>query len=333
MGEFVGYYIKENNESSWLNNYFKERIEFYFENIDNKSTGQHLASSLLPIELRNRPVVSETVFLRSILPHYFRGFRDSSIPVQFDSKLVIIEGRNSQGKTSLVEALEWLLTGSLSRRDSKDLGDSKELENCITNSFRPQEENTWVEAVFVKNEEIIKLKRILIKDYGKSRNDSCSSLLYKNNTELTKQEESEIKEQLFGSVPPILMQHTLGDFVKNNPSERYKYFESLLNLDGLTNLIERSSMSDEMLDYYKFSNEFSVFEKLKIIVSKRSNYLNRYDNVKTTEKEDFLTKLLNDVAHKDFFQSRLTPTVDDFYNLIKKKCESRKDEWFPLYEI
>jgi AAA domain len=127
LGAFVSYYIKENNEPSWLNNYFKERIEFYFENIDSKPIGQQLVSSLLSIELRNHPLVSESVCLRSILPHYFRGFRNSNIPVQFDSKLVIIEGRNSQGKTSLVEALEWLLTGSLSRRDSKELGDSKEL--------------------------------------------------------------------------------------------------------------------------------------------------------------------------------------------------------------
>jgi DNA repair exonuclease SbcCD ATPase subunit len=332
LGEFVSYYIKENNEYSWLNNYFKGRIEFYFENIDNKPKEQFIISSLLPTELRNRPIVSEPVFLKSILPHNFRGFRKGSVPIQFDSKLVIIEGRNSQGKTSLVEALEWLLTGSLSRRDSKDLGDSKELENCISNSFRPHEEDTWVEAVFVKNEEIIKLKRILTKDYGKTRNDACSSVLYKNNIELTIQEESDLKEQLFGLVPPILMQHTLGDFVKNNPSERYKYFDSLLNLDGLTNLIERSSISDEMLNNYKFSNEFSIFEKFKIIVNKRSNYLSRYENVKTAEKEDFLTKLLNDIAHKDFFHSSLTHTVDDSYNLIKNKCKSQKDELFPIYE-
>ena len=112
--------LKRITNTSWLYNYFKERIEFYFENIDNKPIEQSFISSLLPIELRNRPLVSETVFLKRILPHYFRGFRDGSVPIQFDSKLVIIEGRNSQGKTSLVEALEWLLTGSLSRRDSKD---------------------------------------------------------------------------------------------------------------------------------------------------------------------------------------------------------------------
>ncbi len=332
LGEFVSYYIQENNESSWLYNYFKERVEFYFENIDTKRIEKPFISSLLPIELRNRPLVSETVFLKSILPHYFRGFRDSGVSIKFDSKLVIVEGRNSQGKTSLVEALEWLLTGNLSRRDSRELGDSKELENCISNSFRPLEENTWVEAVFVKNEEIIKLKRTLIKDYGKSRNDSCSSILFKNNIEMSTKEESELKEQLFGLVPPILMQHTLGVFVKDNPSDRYKYFESLLNLDGLTNLIERSTISDEVLDNNKFSAEISVFEKLKLIVNNKSNYLHRYNNVKIDKKEDFLVKLLIEIAHKDFFDSHSKHTIEEIYSLIRNKCENKKDDWFPLYQ-
>ena len=89
LGEFVSYYIKENNEPSWLNNYFKERIEFYFENIDNKPTGQHLASSLLPIELRNHPLVSEPVCIRSILPHYFRGICVLQIFVKISNYLSI----------------------------------------------------------------------------------------------------------------------------------------------------------------------------------------------------------------------------------------------------
>ena len=36
-----------------------------------------------------------------------------------DGDLVVIDGRNSSGKTSLAESLEWLFTGSLSRRESK----------------------------------------------------------------------------------------------------------------------------------------------------------------------------------------------------------------------
>ena len=51
----------------------------------------------------------------------------------------------------------------------------------------------------------------------------------------------------FAGVPPLLMQHTLRDFVNSDPSRRRTYFERLLRLDELTELIRLSVISDERL--------------------------------------------------------------------------------------
>lgn len=272
LSKFVKFYIENNNNNSlWLNNYFESRSQFYYENVDYRYENLNLSDIYATIESKQKTYVKDKILIKTILPRHFRGFKDVEYPIRLDSKLVVIDGRNSQGKTSLGESIEWLFTGRLSRRNSKDLGDSKELENCISNSFKPINENTWVEATFTKNEDIIKLKRELIKDYGKHQNDSCSSVLYLNDEKLSNDKEIALLDQLFGSVPPILMQHTLGDFVRNSPAERCKYFESLLNLDSLTSLIEKCFIPERFLmilnslgtlpTSYKILNIYSITKR------------------------------------------------------------------------
>src|SRR5690606_1306805 len=79
------------------------------------------------------PVATRDVRLLTVQPNYFRGFRALSGPVSVAGRLVVLFGRNSGGKTSLAEALEWLLTGALARRATPDFRNAKELERCIGN--------------------------------------------------------------------------------------------------------------------------------------------------------------------------------------------------------
>ena len=48
----------------------------------------------------------------------------------------------------------------------------------------------------------------------------------------------------FAGVAPQLMQHTLREFVFQNPTERRTYFERLLNLDDITTLIQNAVVGD-----------------------------------------------------------------------------------------
>ncbi|MDE2857109.1 MAG: AAA family ATPase [Chloroflexota bacterium] len=183
--------------------------------------------------------MANNVRLLSIHPHFFRGFRRVESVIDVSGDLVVIDGRNSSGKTSLAEAIEWVLTGHLIRRE---LGDPKELSECIANKFKPADEETWVECAVELNDEVFTLKRCLVTDYDSTKNSRCEWRFYVNGREET--EPSEILNLLFGGVPPLLMQHTLRKFVLDNPIERRNYFERLLNLDDITSVIQKAVIGD-----------------------------------------------------------------------------------------
>jgi hypothetical protein len=193
--------------------------------------------------LAKRPAAS-TVKLLSIEPNYFRGFRASVGPIVFGESLIVVEGLNSSGKTSISEAIEWLLTGALSRRLS---GHPKELANCIANEFRPEMESTWVDCALEVNGTPTLLRRVLIEDYTEIAGSTAKSTIYQDGVQLTEAEGRELLDLLFAGVHPILMQHTLREFVYSSPSERRKYFERLLEIDQLTALIERAVVGNQGL--------------------------------------------------------------------------------------
>jgi AAA domain-containing protein len=83
--------------------------------------------------------------LRWIEAHGFRAFGNEGARLELDSNLAIICGPNSQGKTSLVEALEFLLTGGTVRREF--LASAKaEFSDCLRNVYLPNGTEVFVRA-------------------------------------------------------------------------------------------------------------------------------------------------------------------------------------------
>lgn len=242
------------NDQDWLRAWFVQLIESY-------ATGTTPADVTIALSgtgegsnelaMMQQPPVQADVRLVSIEPRYFRGFRKLESPVNLEESLVVIEGRNSSGKTSLSEAIEWTLTGLLSRRASTQYGHPRELANCITNEFTPDGEETWVELVLSVNGEVRKLRRTLVEDYQKTKDSLPKSVLSLNSKELTPEEAIQALGELFSGVAPILMQHTLRQFVYDQPSARRKYFERLLRIDELTELIRVAVVGDTAVDSFK----------------------------------------------------------------------------------
>lgn len=254
IGEFVCEYpgLQLAEESDWLEKWFKRRTDKHFRRTLSESEG------IVPPSSHSNPeevsYVAQSVKLRWLEASHFRGFRESCGPINFDDGLVVVEGRNSSGKTSLAEALEWLFTGALSRREQGGSGNPRELDQCITNQFRPEGADTWVSATFAvesqgKNREVT-LRRVLVEDYGTTGTAVSKSILYVDDLDLSKVEEHRLLEEMFGGVPPILMQHTLRDFVHSEPRKRREYFERLLRLDELTEIIRRAVVGDSALSDY-----------------------------------------------------------------------------------
>ena len=244
VGDLVRIYpgIHASDETDWLATWFSQRTTKYFTGTI--SAADDIQAPVPPPPATQAGPAPEPVRLISVQPHFFRGFRDVPDPIPLADDLVVIYGRNTSGKTSLAEALEWLFTGRLSRRESMELGSAQELENCVSNQFRPGDDETWVSGILVsltpdKVRHLV-LRRVLKEDYGATTTSGCASALSLDGKELTCHEELDLLDRLFGSEPPLLMQHTLRLFVQSNPKKRRQYFERLLHLDELTNLITKA---------------------------------------------------------------------------------------------
>ena len=276
----------DTDDSKWLETWFRTRIEREFaEPISDSST----ISSQLQLPSQNGAAPpTPPIKLKSLQAYYFRGFREELGPVDMGGDLIVIEGRNSSGKTSLAEALEWLFSGSLSRREGRNAGHANELEQCIANVFRPCHAETCVGATFVKTSndgtaEEFTLRRVLQNDYGLTEKETCSSVLFFNERELSPDEERKVLEKYFVGVPPLLMQHTLRDFVQGDPISRRIYFERLLHLDELTELIRLAVMTDDRAAEFSSPSIGNYLHLWNQLGSCARNYLSRKAHTKLSQ--------------------------------------------------
>ena len=159
--------------SNWLDMWFQARIEKHHS--DNLSKSETILPFDPPPTQVQAVPLARPIKLKSLQARYFRGFREALELVNMAADFIVIEGRNSSGKTSLAEALEWLFADSLSRREPSSGGNSRELEQCITNQFRPDGADTWVSGTFVIHSDEadvteFNLRRVLKEDYGRTAN-------------------------------------------------------------------------------------------------------------------------------------------------------------------
>ena len=308
------YTTRDDSGEEWLESWFTRRTQGHF------AASIPEDEPIVPLTLPPTNVLqlSQRTGLRlvSIRPHYFRGFKALPDPIAFTGALIVIEGKNSSGKTSLAEALEFLFRGSLSRREEHGEGNPEELENCIENLLRPKDESTFVEATFVKHpgmpdEKQLVLRRLLTRDYGTSSTSICESTLHLDGSELSKEDEAAVLEELVSSVPPLLMQHTLRSFVQSPPSHRRQFFERLLSLNELTDLIGRAVIGNAKLPGFKSaqgSYGLSLWETLisQLKSPEAKTNAQKVMSVAQTKQPKALADALIHVAGLEF----ATPAVD-----------------------
>jgi DNA repair exonuclease SbcCD ATPase subunit len=285
-----------------------------------------------------KPPVSKHVRLVSVHPHYFRGFRIVPEPVRFSADLTVVEGRNSSGKTSLSEALEWALTGALSRRASGRFGHPRELANCVTNEFRPSGQSTWVEVVLEIDGSPATIRRVLIEDYSTALESVPKSKLLVNGTEQSDAEGVLFLNQVFGGVHPILMQHNLRQFVHDNPTDRRRYFECLLQVDQLTALIERAVVGDARLREYRLEGSFGALDRLNELRVSLTNADAR-DAIDAMPKMSLetptktLREVLSNVARAEFRELPLsTASFEQTKELLSSAQADARQKQLPLLE-
>lgn len=175
----------------------------------------------------------------------FRAFGTEPQRIDLSSNLTVLTGENSQGKTSLAEAIEWLLTGGTSRRDLHG-GSKAEFDDCLRNVHVPATCPVRVTAfIDLDGSRTITLERVLTTDYRGST--PCASILRVDGTEVPSVDAIGFPLSSGRLVAPVLLQHILRYVLDAAPQERADYFKAILELDDLE-LIRREikSLRDEL---------------------------------------------------------------------------------------
>lgn len=178
----------------------------------------------------------------------FRAFGTEPRRLDLDAPLTVVHGRNSQGKSSLAEALEFLLTGRSSRRDL--LGGAKaEYHESLRNVHLPAgDQAVWVAAGLRGHDgDVHEVRRELVCDFAQGT--ECESRLIVDAVE-------QRDLAAFGLAPatgsalgaPVLLQHTLRHVLSTLPKDRVAYFKSLLSLTDLDLLRNRVAQARRRLN-------------------------------------------------------------------------------------
>ena len=169
-----------------------------------------------------------------------RGYRSFGIAqrLDFTEPLALVWGGNSQGKTSVAEAIEFLLTGGTVRRELLG-GDKGEYDDSLRNAYHPDGEEVSVTACIVDgdgNNRIV--KRVLDCDYA--RKQECRTTLTIDGAVHADVAPLGIPLAEPPLKAPVLFQHSVRYALSSRPSDRLAYFKALLevgDLDVLTDAV------------------------------------------------------------------------------------------------
>ncbi|WP_273491747.1 AAA family ATPase [Gordonia otitidis] len=177
----------------------------------------------------------------------FRAFGTVSAHFELDAPLTVAHAGNSQGKTSLAEAVEFLLSGRSSRREL--LGGAKaEYNDSLRNAHLPDgDDEVFVEAVVrTADGSLHRVRRNLTGDFG--RGTECESRLVVDGNEVSDLSSVGL---MLADPPvraPVLLQHILRHALSTEPKQRVAYFKSLLSLSDLDLLRARVAEARKQLE-------------------------------------------------------------------------------------
>lgn len=148
----------------------------------------------------------------------FRGFNQEE-SLDFDSKLTLISAPNSHGKTSISEALEFILFGYTSKVEHADSKD--EYKDSYRNKHYPSDKPAYIEAVFSAEPDKEVMLRVEMGSTGgiKKFLDGAEVTLWP------------FQGELDAAANPFILQHALKYLLLVAPTERFQGFARLLGLN------------------------------------------------------------------------------------------------------
>jgi len=161
-----------------------------------------------------------------IKPIYFRGFGNSDW-INLDADLVVLHGPNGFGKTSLTEAVEWLLYGKTKRRERGETLCQRDYQGSYRNAHAPAGSPTSVEAMLRSSTGVeFEVRRDL--EVGPRNVESSQTFVNSSPASLTT---IGLPTDEFFS--PVIAQDSLQEFIHAKPKERRDKICAALGLDPL----------------------------------------------------------------------------------------------------
>jgi hypothetical protein len=161
----------------------------------------------------------------------FRSYGNEAQRLQLDAPLAVVHADNSQGKTSLAEAVEFLLTGATSRRLLSG-GSLSEFQNALRNAHLPPNGRVYVEVGLDEGSGTVRvLRRELTCDYRGA--SDCTSTLTLDGTRIAAVTDAGLTLSDPPLAAPVLLEHTLRYAVSAKPGDRSDYFKAVLEVADL----------------------------------------------------------------------------------------------------
>ena len=149
----------------------------------------------------------------------FRGF-NTERTIDFHNKLTVISAPNSHGKTSISEALEFLIYGATSKVEKAH--SKEEYKDSYRNRHFPADGSAYVEAVFAVAGDTEQTLRVEL---------DADGITIRRFVDGTPVETWPCHATLLTAARPFVLQHALKYLLLAPPSERFQGFARLLGLN------------------------------------------------------------------------------------------------------
>lgn len=264
--------------------------------------------------------------IRTLEVQGFRAFGSESQTLQFDSGVAVIWGPNSQGKTSLAEALEFLLTGQLVRRELT-ASSQEEFADALRNAHLPAETDVFVRAEIQCDDGTRHtLKRTLLTDFG--RREDCMSRFEIDGTEGESDDLRELGIALSQSpmVAPVLTQYTLGYLFSARPIDRATYFKAVLEITDLEALRSELAALTDLLP-----GEDELISRLRRCLGNATLAAHLRSLLDEFPRGGAAAAAIDTAVRALLADSEPLPTEsEECLELLKQELRNRREQTFPL---
>lgn len=202
----------------------------------------------------------------------FRSFGTARQSFDLPASVAVVWGGNSQGKTSFSEALEFLFSGQIARREL--LASAKdEFTEALRNAHIPPNAAVVVEAhIKCPDGQTRRLSRTLVEDYKRGNAAGCASKLHIDGKPCVENDLESVLGLRLSHPPlraPILAQHTLGYLFSASPTDRAAYFRAILDTQDLENFRSAVAALQPLLvaPNLKELNDLSEVETIAVLAT------------------------------------------------------------------